>query len=96
MNGYQRMIAALKGKPSDKIPVMLHNFMVAAEEFNVSMGQYRENPKLIADVFKYSVEKYGLDGILVDMDTVTLAGSVGVKIDYMPHLYLRSINSSNE
>lgn len=76
------MIAALKGEPSDKIPVMLHNFMVAAEEFNVSMGQYRENPKLIADVFKYSVEKYGLDGILVDMDTVTLAGSVGVKIDF--------------
>jgi len=50
MNGYQRMMAALRGKPHDKIPVMLHNFMTAAEEFNVTMGQFRENPVLIADV----------------------------------------------
>ena len=42
------------------------------------MGQFRESPRLIADTFIHSVEKYGLDGILVDMDTVTLAGSVGV------------------
>ena len=82
MNGYQRMMAALKGEPSDKIPVMLHNFMAAAEEMKVSMGQFRESPRLIADVFKNSVDKYGMDGILVDIDTVTLAGSVGVKVDF--------------
>jgi len=82
MNGYQRIIAALKGEPSDKIPVMLHNFMVAAEDMKVTMGQFRENPRIIADVFKNAVEKYGLDGVLVDIDTVTLAGSVGVKINF--------------
>jgi len=82
MNGYQRIMAALKGEPSDKIPVMLHNFMSASEDMKVTMGQFRENPGLIADVFKNSVEKYGLDGVLVDIDTVTLAGSVGVKIDF--------------
>ena len=82
MNGYERINAALKGEPTDKIPVMLHNFMVAAEEMKVSMGRFRENPVLIADVFKNSVEKYRLDGVLVDIDTVTLAGSAGVKIDF--------------
>ena len=82
MNGYERINAALRGKPTDKIPVMLHNFMVAAEDMNVSMSRFRENPRLIADVFKNSVEKYGLDGVLVDIDTVTLAGSVGVKVDF--------------
>ena len=82
MNGYQRVVAALRGEPADKIPVMLHNFMAAAAEMNVSMGKFRENPRLIADVFKNSVEKYGLDGILVDLDTVTLAGSAGVRIDF--------------
>ena len=82
MNGYERMIAALRGEPQDKIPVMLHNFMVAAAELNISMGQFRESPRLIADSFIHSVEKYGLDAVLVDMDTVTLAGSLGVPIDF--------------
>ncbi len=92
MNGYERITAALKGEPSDKIPVMLHNFMAAAEDMKVTMGQFRENPGLIADVFKNSVEKYGLDGILVDIDTVTLAGSVGVKIDFPNDSPARSHN----
>ena len=76
------MVAALKGQPADKIPVMLHNFMVVARESNVTMQQFRENPKVIADAFIKSVEKYGLDGVLIDIDTVTLAGSLGVPVDF--------------
>lgn len=82
MNGYERVSAALKGEPADQIPVMLHNFMAAANEMNITMGQFRESPGLIADTFKYSVEKYVLDGVLVDLDTVTLAGSAGVPVDF--------------
>lgn len=82
MNGYERMVAALKGEPTDKIPVMLHNFMVAAAELKITMGQFRESPRLISDSFIHSVEKYGLDCILVDIDTVTLAGSVNVPVDF--------------
>jgi uroporphyrinogen decarboxylase len=81
MNGYQRIVAALKGEQPDKIPVMLHNFMTAAAELNISMGRFRESPTLIAEAFINSVERYGLDGVLVDIDTVTLAGSVGVPVD---------------
>jgi len=82
MNGYERITAALKGEKPDKVPVMLHNFMMAAKEHNVTMEQYRENPKVIAEVFIASVEKYQFDGILVDIDTVTLAGAVGVPVDF--------------
>lgn len=81
MNGYERIVAALKGEKPDKIPVMLHNFMVAASELNISMGRFRESPTLIAEAFINSVEKYDLDGVLVDIDTVTLAGSLGVPVD---------------
>ena len=90
MNGYQRCVAALKGEPHDRIPVMLHNFMTAAEEINITMGQFRESPRLIADAFIHSVGKYGLDGILIDIDTVTLAGSVGVRIDFPENTPARS------
>ena len=82
MNGYERIWAALRGKKSDQTPVMLHNFMMASKEAGISMSAYRENPKTIADVFIRSVEKYRYDGILVDIDTVTLAGSVGVPVDF--------------
>lgn len=82
MNGYQRIQAALKGQPADKTPIMLHNFWMAVSEAKISMAAFRENPQTIADVFIQSVEKYEYDGILVDMDTVTLAGAVGVPVDF--------------
>ncbi len=82
MNGNQRIQAALKGQKPDRTPVMLHNFMMAAKECGVSMEQYRNSPSVIADVFKASIEKYGYDGILIDIDTSTMAGAVGVKVDF--------------
>jgi uroporphyrinogen decarboxylase len=84
MNGHERITAALKGEKPDKVPVMLHNFMMAAREHNVTMAQYRDDPKIIAECFIASVEKYEYDGILIDIDTVTLAGAVGVPVDF-PH-----------
>jgi MtaA/CmuA family methyltransferase len=82
MNGYQRISAALKGEFPDTTPVMLHNFMTAAREAGVSMAQFRSDPEALARCFIQAVEKYKYDGILVDVDTVTLAGAAGVPVDY--------------
>ncbi len=81
MNGYERIKAAINNQPTDTTPIMLHNFWMAVSEAKVSMATYRDNPKVIADVFIKSIEKYRFDGILVDIDTVTLAGAVGVPVD---------------
>jgi uroporphyrinogen decarboxylase len=82
MNGYQRIQAAFRGEPSDKTPIMLHNFMMAAREAGVSMREYRSNPEAIARAFIQAVDKYDYDGIVVDIDTATLAGAVGVPVDF--------------
>ncbi|MCK5135896.1 MAG: uroporphyrinogen decarboxylase family protein [Bacteroidales bacterium] len=82
MNGHERISAALEGKATDTTPIMLHNFMMAAKESGVSMEQYRNDPQIISRSFMASVEKYKFDGILVDIDTVTLAGAVGVPVDF--------------
>ncbi|MBT3244624.1 MAG: hypothetical protein HN352_15860 [Bacteroidetes bacterium] len=82
MTGKERISAALTGEPTDKIPVMLHNFMPVAKEAGLTMKQYRENPRAIADAFIRSVETYEYDGVLVDIDTVTLAGACGVDVDF--------------
>ena len=81
MNGYQRISAALAGVPPDRVPVMLHNFLMAAREAGFSQRQFREDPAAIAESFIRAVETYGYDGVLVDVDTVTMAEALGVKVD---------------
>ena len=77
---YERIKAALSGEKPDKIPVILHNFMMAAHEYGVTMQQFRNSPRVIADTFIKSVETYQLDAVLVDIDTVTLAGAPGCQL----------------
>ncbi len=82
MNGKQRIEAALRGEPADRIPVMLHNFLMAAREAGITQRQYREDPAQIARAFIQAVETYDYDAICVDVDTATLAGAVGVPVDF--------------
>jgi MtaA/CmuA family methyltransferase len=82
MNGYQRIRAALEGRTPDRVPVMLHNFLMAAREAGFSQRRFREDPAAIFESFVRAVETYDYDGVLVDVDTVTLAEALGVKVDH--------------
>jgi uroporphyrinogen decarboxylase len=81
MNGVQRIQSALRGEAPDRAPVMLHNFMMAAAEAGVSMKRFREDPAEVCRAMVEAVERYGYDGVVLDMDTVTLAGALGVPVD---------------
>jgi len=81
MNGYQRIDAAMQGRWPDRVPIMLHNFMHAAREAGYRMRAFRRDPQCIADSFIRAIETYGYDGVVVDVDTATLAEAVGVPID---------------
>jgi MtaA/CmuA family methyltransferase len=85
MNGYQRIQAALRGEWPDTTPIMLHNFMMAAHEAGISMRVFRSDPCQLAAAFIQAVERYAYDGIVLDVDTVTLAGALGVPIDFPEH-----------
>ncbi|MEN6427695.1 MAG: uroporphyrinogen decarboxylase family protein [Phycisphaerales bacterium] len=82
MNGCQRIKAAMEGRFPDVRPVMLHNFMMAAREAGCTMAQFREDPQKIAASFIQAIETYHYDGIVVDIDTATLAGAVGVSVTF--------------
>jgi uroporphyrinogen decarboxylase len=60
---------------------MLHNFMAAAAEAGLTMRSFRDHPEEAAASFVRAVETYGHDGILVDVDTATLAGALGVPVE---------------
>lgn len=85
MNGYERISNALAGKPTDRVPVMLHNFMPAAHEAGYTMGEYRNDARKIADAHIKAARKYGLDGILLDVDTCLEAEAVGVPVALPEH-----------
>jgi len=61
---------------------MLHNFQLAAREAGFTMKEYRNNPRKAARAHIQAAEKYETDGILIDIDTATLAGAVGVPVDF--------------
>jgi len=82
MNGFKRISAALRGERPDRVPVILHNFLMAAREAGYSQRRFRSDPEAVAASFIRAVETYEYDGILVDVDTVTLAEAVGVRIDH--------------
>jgi uroporphyrinogen decarboxylase len=82
MNGFERINKALRGESPDQTPVMLHNFQMAAHEAGFSMAEFRSDPKNICATFVQAIETYGYDGILVDVDTATMAGAVGVPVDF--------------
>jgi uroporphyrinogen decarboxylase len=82
MNGHERIRAALEGRRPDRVPVMLHNFLMAAREAGHSQRRFRESPAAVAGSFIQAVETYGYDGILVDIDTVTVAEALGVQVDH--------------
>jgi uroporphyrinogen decarboxylase len=74
------MRAALRGETPDAAPVMLHNFMMAAAECGIPMSRFRRDPSAVSRCFIEAIERYDYDGIVVDIDTATLAGAVGVPV----------------
>jgi len=74
-------MAAMEGRKPDTPPIMLHNFMLATREAGITMQEFRTSPKAVAKAFISSIEKYQYDGVLVDIDTATLAGALGVPVD---------------
>ena len=83
-------MAALRGEPADRIPIMLHNFLMAAHENGISMARFRREGRAVAESFIRAVETYEYDGIVVDISTTTLAGALGVPVDFPDDLPART------
>ncbi|MCP3930097.1 MAG: hypothetical protein GY705_13465 [Bacteroidetes bacterium] len=82
MNGYTRINTVLNGQWPDQRPIMLHNFMPAAREAGYSMKTYCTDSDAVVNAHIQAVEKYELDGIVLDIDTAVLAHAVGVPVDF--------------
>ncbi len=82
LNGFRRIEAAVAGEWPDRRPVMLHNSMHATREAGLRMQDYYSSGANAARVHREAVERYGLDGIMLDIDAAVLAEAVGVPVDH--------------
>jgi len=85
MNSLERVKTVIAGGIPDRVPVCLHNFMLAVHEAGVRMEDYRRDPEIIAKVHLQAQEKYGHDCILIDTDTTMLAEAMGAKAECAPN-----------
>lgn len=100
MNSLRRVLSVIEGRQPDRVPVCLHNFLLASREAGVSLDKYLTDPDAAADTHLHAVEKYGYDCILLDIDTTMLAEAMGAKRDYTPgepgHIAAPAIHSLDE
>ena len=85
MNSLERVKAVLAGQIPDRVPVCLHNFMLAAREAGIPMEEYRSDPEAMARAHLAALDKYGHDCILIDTDTTMLAEAMGATSECAPN-----------
>jgi len=81
MTGLDKIMKTLAGGTVVPVPVMLHNFMPAASEKGLTQAEYRSSAENIARAHIDYARKYGLDGVLLDIDTCMEAGAIGIEVD---------------
>jgi MtaA/CmuA family methyltransferase len=100
MTSLQRVQTVLAGKIPDRVPVCLHNFLMATKEAGVPMEDYLNDPEACARTHLHAVEKYGHDSVCIDLDTTMLAEAMGAKRDFTPgepgHVAAPAIQSLDE
>ncbi len=100
MNSRERTLAVIEGKLPDRVPVCLHNFMMATPEAGARMEDYLRDPETAARVHLEAQARYGYDCILIDLDTTMLAEAMGAEVDCTPgepgHVKTPAITSLDE
>lgn len=82
MTRIERIRTVMAGGIPDRVPVMTHNFMMAAREAGITMEDFRSSPDVISKTFIDACIKYDTDGILIDVDTALLASACGADVIY--------------
>jgi len=84
MISLERVQTVLAGGIPDRVPVCLHNFLLATHEAGVPMEAYRTDPAAAAHAHLHAVGKYGYDCICIDLDTTMLAEAMGATAECAP------------
>ncbi len=83
MTGRERTETVLRGGIPDRVPVDLHNFMVAAEVSGRPFPEFFQDGEAMAEEQIRAWREYGHDVVLLENGTAALAEAVGCQVEYM-------------
>ncbi len=81
MNGLERSLAVLDGRPTDRVPVCLENFMHACAVAGISLRDYCVSGEVMARAHLAAWRRFGHDMIDLENGVTALAGAVGCGVE---------------
>jgi MtaA/CmuA family methyltransferase len=82
MNGYERTMAMLDGRPVDSLPLLPITMMFAADQVGVPYGQYTSDYRKLVEAQLRTAEKFGFDYVSCISDPTREAADCGAAIQY--------------
>jgi MtaA/CmuA family methyltransferase len=80
MNGRQRILAMLEGRPIDRLPLMPITMMFAADHAGVKYGQYATDYRVLAEAQVRTAEAFDFDYVSCISDPAREAADCGAEI----------------
>ena len=82
MNGHDRILAMLEGRPVDRLPLMPITMMFAADQAGVPYGRYAADHRVMVDAQILTAEKFDFDYVSSISDPGREAADCGATVHY--------------
>lgn len=80
MNGYERILAVLEGRPVDSLPQMPITMMFAADQINVPYGRYAYDYRTLVEAQIRTAERFDFDYVSCISDPAREAADFGANV----------------
>jgi MtaA/CmuA family methyltransferase len=100
MNSRERLMAAVRGEPVDRVPVFPLLMRLAAERSGMSYCRYATDGRAMADAQLLAAARYGLDAVTACSDAFRISADLGGEMVYPeaapPHLAAPLVASADD
>lgn len=80
MNGYERIIAMIEGRPVDSLPLMPITMMFASDQAGVKYGRYATDCRVLVEAQLRTAEKFDFDYVSCISDPAREAADCGARV----------------
>jgi MtaA/CmuA family methyltransferase len=84
MNGRDRILARIHGRPVDRLPLMPITMMLAADRIGVPYFEYVTDYRVLAEAQLRTAEAFGFDYVSVISDPAREPADLGAAIEFFP------------
>ena len=84
MNGRERIMACLEGRPTDCLPLMPITMMFAADQIGQPYGRYAADHRVLVEGQLRTAERFDFDYVSCISDPAREAADCGAKIEFFP------------